>query len=451
MIKKNKLRNIAFIAFILLFTNTIFAETLNLQQCIDIALKENNKIKAFQHSVAKEEDKKKAVIYQFLPSTQLKYELLKIEYAPTPPDAMTFDVPAGPGTTMPVDFPLEYPSKIHDLSIELGQPVTALWSVYKAYSIGKTSEQIAKLQLKMTKRDVYLAVVKAYYNYLLLGEVHNLLQTSLEQLEQYQKRAQSFVDAHMADKRGVLKLKISILELQRQIKVTEQRMQTIKVALAIFMNRDEHSFDLQKESPDDIAIHLPKKEILALQNEHRLELKLFKKVEKINEDAKDIAYQPFIPSLVLIAGYKRNFEPLDMNPVKGNFVFGFNLSFPLFFNWGTSYHKLQAARSDILITKFNNINARQQMRLQIENILTTIELNKDKMDIAKRQIEEAKENLRIEENKYRVRMTTETDLLTANVKLRTAKATLLQSYYSYKASLYELAKTIGVDLKDIAE
>ncbi len=140
-----------------------------------------------------------------------------------------------------------------------------------------------------------------------------------------------------------------------------------------------------------------------------------------------------------------------MNPVKGNFVFGLNLSFPLFFNWGTSYHKLQAARSDILITKFNNINAQKQMRLQIENILTTIDLNKDKMDIAKQQTNEAKENLRIEEDKYRVKMTTETDLLTANLELRTSKATFLQSYYSYKASLYELAKTVGVDLKDIAE
>ncbi len=438
------------ISTILLFATQIFAQTLSLQDCIKLALKENNKIKSQKLEIEKDEEEKKATFYQFFPSSQIKYEFLKIEYAPTPPDSMTFEVPAGP-STMPVSFPLDYPSKIHDLSIEAGQPLTPLWSIYKAYNITKIKKQISKLKLKLTKNKLKNSIITYYYNYLLLEKAKNLLIESKKQIKQYEKTAQNFVDAKMTDKRGVLKLKISELQIEKQIKNTKRTEEIIKTALAILMNKKEADFELQKENFSQIKLSKDEKDLITLQNNNRIEFKLFKKVENITQKLKEIAYQPFIPSLVLVGSYKRNFSPLKMNPVKGNFAFGITLSFPIFANWGTSFHKLNVAKANIVINKLKNKEAKNQMKLQIKSLYSNIKLKEDEIKIAKQQIEEAKENLKIEEDKYSAKMTTETDLLKANMQLLKAKTELAKSYFEYKASIFKLANIVNVEFQDIVK
>ncbi|HSA34525.1 MAG TPA: TolC family protein, partial [bacterium] len=58
--------------------------------------------------------------------------------------------------------------------------------------------------------------------------------------------------------------------------------------------------------------------------------------------------------------------------------------------------------------------------------------------------EVAAENLRIEESKYQEKLTTETDLLAANLQERQAKTSYITAIFQYKIALQKLAGTIGV-------
>ena len=73
------------------------------------------------------------------------------------------------------------------------------------------------------------------------------------------------------------------------------------------------------------------------------------------------------------------------------------------------------------------------------------------IEISKREIESAEENLRIEEDKYKAKMTTETDLLNASVSLRSAKLGLLTALYEHEVALHTLAITIGTEYGNITK
>ena len=54
-------------------------------------------------------------------------------------------------------------------------------------------------------------------------------------------------------------------------------------------------------------------------------------------------------------------------------------------------------------------------------------------------------------NKYKAKMTTETDLLSASVALRSAKLGLLTAMYEHEVALHTLAITIGTEYGSITE
>ncbi|HOG44510.1 MAG TPA: TolC family protein, partial [bacterium] len=78
-----------------------------------------------------------------------------------------------------------------------------------------------------------------------------------------------------------------------------------------------------------------------------------------------------------------------------------------------------------------------------------VETKYQAIEVATREIASATENLRIEEDKYREKMTTETDLLDASISLRSAKLKLLTSMYEHLVALNRLAITVGVDYQTI--
>ena len=87
------------------------------------------------------------------------------------------------------------------------------------------------------------------------------------------------------------------------------------------------------------------------------------------------------------------------------------------------------------------------MILQVTKMFSDLNVKFKEIKIAKKQIESAKENLRIEESKYKQNMTTETELLKANLDLRQAKTAFLSAVYKFKIAKINLKLTVGFSEK----
>ena len=182
---------------------------------------------------------------------------------------------------------------------------------------------------------------------------------------------------------------------------------------------------------------------------NRLEYKLMEKSEKVYEYSEMMAAQPLIPTVAFVAGYKKNWDAGATQPEDTVFLGG-QLSWNIGFDWGKTAFDIKQSKHKKVQTRLENAATKKQLSLQLTQLENDVEIKAIAIEISKREIESAEENLRIEEDKYKAKMTTETDLLNASVSLRSAKLNLLTAIYDHEVALHTLAITIGTELLSLS-
>ena len=420
------------------------AETLSLEECMERTLKESDKIKAMQESEEAAKSGKNGSIFSFLPTATLDVSL---NWMPKyNPEGYTAGV--DPTTGQPVTQP--FPEKQRTLGITIVQPITPLWSVSYGYKSLETAEDIAKLQRELSSDQLKLQVMSLFYNYQLLNESMEILNETKEQLEKYYEQAKNFYDAGVVDKRSVLKIEIEMTRLDQQIQTVTGNTNLIKRNIGILINKPAESFELEKKEVTEKNLSADNSQLEKIMVDHRLEYKLLEKSESISEYSEMLTIQPLIPTIALVAGYKKNWDAGATQPEDTVFIGG-QLSWDFGFNWGKTAFDIKQSKHKKVQTRLENAETKKQLSLQLTQLENDVEIKALAIEISKREIESAEENLRIEEDKYKAKMTTETDLLAASVSLRSAKLGLLTAMYEHEVALHTLAITIGAEYGSITD
>ncbi len=435
----------------LLFPILLFAQELSLEECITYSLQESYKIKAAQSAVESAQSGKNSAIFSFFPTTRFEAGYQWLKFVPEP-EGMEFDVGSMFGIEMdPIPFGAELPDKNRTMNITSVMPITPLWSVFNGYKAASSGHDIAKIQQELTASQTKLEVMNLYYNYFMLEESHELLLGTKEQLGRYRNQAENFVNAGFADKRAVLKIDIELAKIDQQIQIIEGNRNLIKKNLAIFMNRSVDSFTLKKITVKSASLSASSNNLLSLMNENRLEFQMLEKATDISKRLENISLQPLIPTLAIVGGYQKTWDAMAGFQPEGTLFFGGNLSWQIGFDWGKNIFDHKKARSERVKTELENIHAKKMMELQLVQLENDVSIKSGAIEIAKREVESATENLRIAEDKYREQLTTETELLDASIAYRSAQLKLLSSIYEHEVSLNRLALTIGVNYSEITE
>lgn len=416
------------------------AETLSLDECIERSLKESEKIKAMQESEAAAKSGKDGTVFSFLPTATLDAGIQWMKYKPE----------QGSMSVAGMNIPVSFPDKSRTLGITVVQPITPLWSVSYGYKSLETAEDIAKIQRELSSDQLKLEVMNLFYNYQLLNESMEILNETKEQLQKYYEQAKNFYDAGVVDKRSVLKIEIEMTKLEQQIQTVTGNTNLIKRNIGILINKPADSFELEKKEVTEKNLSADNSQLEKIMIDNRLEYKLLEKSENISEYSEMLSAQPLIPTLALVAGYKKNWDAGGSQPENTLFIGG-TLSWQIGFDWGKTAFDIKQSKHKKVQTRLENAATKKQLSLQLTQLENDVETKALAIEISKREIDSAEENLRIEEDKYKAKMTTETDLLAASLSLRSAKLGLLTALYEHEVALHTLAITIGTEYGNITE
>ncbi len=462
--KKNLLfvKSLASVLFILL-SSTLSAETLSLDNCIEISLKQSEKIEAGKAAVEGASFEKYYYGMMMFPTAKVSGSYLFLKYIP---EQESMAIPMGqmfgglkqanPDLNVPQDligttmtFP-GAPDKQRTAEVSVTQPITPLWSAYNGYKGSQMFEEVEELKIKQNTEAISLKVAEYYYNYMMLKKMETLLDETDKQLDRYMQTAQNFVDAGMSDNRAVLKIKIEKAKVMKEKTNVSGMEDLIKTALSLLMNKEKDSFELQSSEADGRKVSENYKELLSLQEKNRSEFSMLEKNVKAYEILEKISYQGLIPTVALTAGYKKNWDSSSFQP-EGVLYAGAVANWEIGFDWFKNYSYMKKAKANSVKVQLESVDSKKQMQLQIAKLNSELNVKSEEIKIAETEIEHAKENLRIEESKYNEKMTTETELLDAVIALNRAKTSLLTASYNYSAALWNMAKTIGVKIDDIAK
>ena len=392
------------------------AQTYTLEECCRLALEQNAKIKTATGDRSAAEMEKKEAFTNFLPSVSLMGGAMKAD------DAM-LQMAMGDQTMSLMDGGMYG-------NVMVSLPVYAGGKILNGHKLAKLGVEISELQLRQTRNEVELTVTQSYWQIVVLTEKLRTLESVRTLLENMNRDVNHAVEAGIRQRNDLLQIQLRKNDTQSSFIDVEKDLELCKMLLAQYMGLESGkvevatSFDTTPVSPD--ALFVNHAEALETTPEYRL---LQKNVEAARLQ-KRLALGEYLPTVSVSGGYMyQDF----MGPSQNSLMGMVSVSIPI--SWKAPYSvKKQKYRYQNAVTNLND--GGEQLMIRMQKTRNDLQSAYQQVLIAQKSIEQATENLRLNENYYKAGTSGMSDLLDAQALFQQSK----DKYAEVRAN-YEIKKT----------
>ena len=411
---------------------TLPTDSLALEQCIDIALKNSPEIAIAKGDVTKAKINLKDARSGFLPKLDLSggYNLTDTYY----------------------DYSrLEWSEDPYTLSLRASMTPYNGGRTLINFVKSRESLSLAKQGYRLTEILLILDVIRKYYNLLETSDILKLKKESLDQKRTHLEYATAQFDLGLAPRADILKAEVDVVNAEVDSLQTEG---DLKLAYAELNDVMGISLDypiqikpvdfIREEPPnfDDCLHEAFKNRPELLQQKTSLSIRKYNlRLAQINR----------LPTFTITGSYnvyadKFAFAGLPINRTNWNdntnWRVGIGLSFPIF-DGGVGRRAIQAAKIDLNEAKLNYTDLEKEINLEVKlahlNFVTAFK----KIDLTEKQVESAEENYNAASGRYRTGVAPITEVIDAGVALTNSKVNHTKAIYDYLLADAILKKAMG--------
>jgi outer membrane protein TolC len=352
------------------------------------------------------------------------------DFLKIPTNLLPGEIFGKPGTQIPAQFGVQYQSSF---GLELNQLLFD-GSYLVGLQASKTYKELSNKNLKRSRIETAVGVTKAYYSVLVSNEQLSLLDANMDRLKKSLNDTKALLANGFVEKIDVDRLTVlnNNLETERGNVI---RLLELNVNLLKFQMGMNIQFKLVlKDSIGSLQVEesLAVKDTSAYQN--RIEYSLLETQKKLNELDLKRYKSLFLPSLSAFGNTSRSLQSNDfLNLLDRSFpatIIGFRLSVPLI-SGGVKTYQVRNAKLEVLKTENNLVNLRNGINLEVEQAQTVYRNGLKSLDNQKRNMELAKEVLRVTKIKYE-------QGVGSSIEVTTAETSLKESQNNYINALYDL-------------
>lgn len=161
--------------------------------------------------------------------------------------------------------------------------------------------------------------------------------------------------------------------------------------------------------------------------------------------ASSVARAQYLPSLRLTGGYNWFNQDPTFNDGRLSWNMGLGISYPLF-NGFSREDQISRAESTARNATATYADARRRARAELERVLSALRLAEEQIDLSRQAVEVAREDLRVQDERYKLGMSTILDRITSQVNLMDAERAEVAARYDYEIARAELEALIGRSL-----
>jgi outer membrane protein TolC len=421
----------------------VHAESLSLDQCVAIALKENPEMASANYEVDAAVAKKNVARGGYSPRLKMDAGAQRwdstfstplfgmvYQYCPTCAWTSTGTNPDG-SAKLDVMSPVTLrPQWTWSASVTLAQPIGALWTVREANVLTKLGVDIAEIKRKEARRDVAFQVTEAYYRLLQAKSMAAVAEKSVDQVTAQVKRARTFFERGAVARNDVLRAELGLAASQQRLIQANGMVSLARGRLATLMGRSPDT----EVDPADIADEPTARPLLPVGQaeqqavETRFEIKeIAAHIEQATAGVR-MAKSKMVPQVNAVANYTRQTSSLLGLP-KSWFV-GATASWDIW-EGGSTYYGIDDSKAQLAQAVAARRKAEDAVRLDARNAHVGVTTSAEAIEVAKQAVEQAEENFRIEQKRYESTSNTSFDVLDAETQLTTARG-------QHQAALYDL-------------
>ena len=317
------------------------------------------------------------------------------------------------------------------------------------YDFEKTSTQvkIQNLNLDSSRSDldnvssqIVFGVKQAYFGLLQAKRNRDVAVETVQQFQQHLDQAKGFFEVGTKPKFDVTKAEVDLSNAKLNLIKVENTFRIAKVNLnnAIGMPKAQEytivdDFVFQKY---DITLD----EALKRAYITRPDLQSIIAKNEAAERTIDLQKKGYYPTLSGNANYGVSGEEF---PLERGWSVGATLNFPLFSGFSTKY-QVEEARSNLSVLKANEEALRQSIHLDVEQGYLNLQQASDSITTTELTVRQATENLELANGRYASGVGSPIEVTDALVSLANAKTAYIASLYDYKVAQASMEKAMGV-------
>lgn len=334
----------------------------------------------------------------------------------------------------------------YNYKFSIQQPVYRGRALVTGVELGELNLESSKAGMVQTKNDIILAVHEAYYNLLKSRKFDAVTEQAVDQRKAHLKDAQAFYKAGLIPKNDMLQSEVELanaeIELLRSKNLTVMALAKLNTLLRRPVETEITLEDILLYEPSTITWEL------AVQQAKQYRPELLQSDIAIQQADKQIilAKAPYLPSVSLSANYLKQGDdvlaqnyPLGPSEVKTAMA---TLEWR-FWAWGQGKDETAVARYNMKKAQESRTELLDNIILQVRSAYVDLKEAEYNITVTKKAIEQAEEDFRINQSRYKAQLATTTNVLDAQTRLVRAKINYYNALYNYRISLMKLAWSTG--------
>ena len=416
---------------------------LNLDECIDLALKNNSqiKLKEIETKIAKID--KNISFGNFLPRVSAMYSISELDRyvsATIPAPDITLGILGG--ITLP-SLPITLTSRMVDkdfrnyaLSAQLPIFVPATWFLYSAREKG---ENISLYTEDLTKKMIKLKVISEYYYILALVSEKLVLENEYEYVQKLSKNAKLALETESILEWQKEQTELLVKQKENALKNNERDFKIAKMNLMSDLGLDLNA-DFRFVIPEDIDYELPPLEDVvydALVNSELI--KINHNIVAISKDKIKIAMSRFLPQISLGGGIiGTGISYLDPK----NILFGAITGFLSLFNGFKDVNEYKKAKLQSEVAYIQREDVIMNTIISAVNSYNNVQKSIEDKELADMNYNIAEQRFKQKKLENEVGNITDADLLKEMAELEKAASLKEKAEYKYSVSVEALKMLI---------
>jgi len=421
------------IFWILLSTGVAWAQEsqkpLTLEESIRIALDRNLKLHSSAEGVAGSEFRRKAAMTDFFSRWTGQYGYtwynnpVTVGYS-----AITLNTDRG----------------VFNLGTTISQPLFAGGSILSNYRNEKLGVDISKTDVETVKRDIVLQVREGYFNILRAEKFLDVARQTVKQFSAQLEVTRAFFEVGIVPKNDVLQGEVRLANAKQGLVRAENDVVLAKSYFNSLLRNEIEAplqvIDILGYSPFSLRFEDSLKEAL----EKRPEIKTLNlKIEQAKEGVK-IAKSGFFPTINLFGNYSRlSDEPLLVGGYRGERWTIQGIATITLGDWGKTAYKVGESKVKVTQAEDSKVQLIEGIILEVKNDYQIMLVAEKNISVSEKAIEQAEENLRMNEERYKYQVATATDVLDAVTLLAQARVNYYGALSDFNIAKARLERAMG--------
>lgn len=405
---------------------------MNLEMCIAEAVDNNWGLKAKAEAVARSEYVEKQAKADFYPKLGTSYGYNRRNRTP--------GINLG-NARIPVGSRDNY-----NWIVTVTQPLFTGRALSAAHELSKLGVETGGLDFEMERLDLVLRAKEAYFAVLEADKGVDVARSAVESLESNVKVARDFFNVGIIPINDVLKAEVELSKARQNLVTARNGASMARSSFNTVLSRPIETPVLL----EDILIHQPIdgdfQDYVNRALKQRPEMKLLLSAIAAADQEIVLARSGYYPEVGLTYRYVREGDDPDVrgSPVheSSSWDVTAGLSWTLWHGGKTrsSVAEKKRMKAELL---YNRKTVEDSVKLEVKSAVLSLDEAEKNIPTTQKALEQAEENLRVNEERYRAQVTTITEVLDAQALLTRARVDYYRALYGHNVALARLLRAMG--------